>query len=299
MRWISRVTIAMNSTAIVFSNNDLSSVQRIYPILHKSALDQIIWAVDGDRSIPDFILSHNSKTDIVSYSQIRLGKSNAYNRALKLIENENVFLISSDITFDSSIFQAILERIEDHGLAITNVTQVRQNGLIRKVGCLLWCIRDIQLRYFSENGIPIHGGEFLYIKRKFLERLPEVVNDDAYQCLIAQKNGARGVYFGDLEVKNFVPSTLTDLIQQRRRINYGHIQIGKKLEKPSSVSFMVLNNTGGTLAIFKKTLKRNKRWALIFPILILIEIIAKLSAYIDVMTSHDQILWKNIETSKS
>ncbi len=291
--------ITMNSTAIVFSNNDLTSVERIYPILHNTGLNQIIWAIDGDKSIPDFILSHNNKTDIVSYSHIRLGKSAAYNRALRLIENENVFLISSDITFEPSIFKSILERIDGHGLALTNVTQIKINGLIRKVGCLLWCIRDIQLRYFSENGIPIHGGEFLYINRKFLEKLPEVVNDDAYQCLLAQNNGAKGVYFGDLEVKNFVPSTLTDLVQQRRRINYGHIQIGKKLEKPSSVSFMVLNNSRGTLSILKKTLKKNKRWVLIFPILILVEIIAKLSAYIDIMTNHDQILWKNIETSKS
>ncbi len=291
--------ITINSTAIVFSNNDLYSVERIYPLLHNSGLNQIIWAIDGDKSIPDFISSHNNQTDIISYSRDRTGKSSAYNRALKLIDNENVFLISSDITFDSSIFQDIMERIGDHGLALTNVTQVKVNGLIRKAGCLLWCIRDIQLRFFSNNGIPIHGGEFLYIKRKFLEKLPEVVNDDAYQCLLAQKNGAKGVYFGDIEVKNFVPSTLTDLIQQRRRINYGHIQIGRKLERPSSVSFMVLNNSRGTLAIFKKTLKRNKRWALIFPLLILIEIIAKLSAYIDVFTNHDQILWKNIETSKS
>ncbi|MHB1492723.1 MAG: glycosyltransferase family 2 protein [Thermoplasmataceae archaeon] len=289
----------MGKTAIVFSNNDLSSVKRVYPIVHNSSLDQIIWAIDGNESIPKFIESFSDNRDVITYSPERQGKSASYNRALRLITNDDVFLISADVVFQPDVFDRICERVNGVGVALTNVVPMRRDGIIRNIGSLLWIIRDTQLRYFFTHGIPIHGGEFLYLKRKFIEKIPEVVNDDAYQCLNAQKHGAMAAYYEDLEIRNFVPSELMELINQRRRINYGHIELGKKLENPSSISSLFFRNTKVTLSILRMALKRNLKIIGLLPFLLVIEVLSRLSAQIDMLTDHDQILWKNIETSKS
>ncbi|MHB1663192.1 MAG: hypothetical protein ACYCSG_05120, partial [Thermoplasmataceae archaeon] len=92
---------------------------------------------------------------------------------------------------------------------------------------------------------------------------------------------------------------LMELINQRRRINYGHIELGKKLENPSSISSLFFRNTKVTLSILRMALKRNLKIIGLLPFLLVIEVLSRLSAQIDMLTDHDQILWKNIETSKS
>ncbi|MHB8371840.1 MAG: glycosyltransferase family 2 protein [Thermoplasmataceae archaeon] len=289
----------MGKTAIIFSNNELESVRRIYPFVSDSSLDQIIWAIEGDESIPQFILSHSDKRNMIIHSKTRLGKSAAFNNAIKYVENDDVFLVSSDIVFEPKIFDDVATNSSGVGLSLTNVAPVKSDGFIRSLAALLWEIRNIQLKIFSENNIPIHGGEFLYMKKQFIEKIPEVVNDDAFQCILAQKNGAKSLYLSSITVKNFVPSNLIELINQRRRINYGHKEIGRILEKPSVISFTMFKKTGFKLKIFTRLFKNIKHRIFLLSFLLFIECISRIAAEIDIRSGHDQILWKSIDSSKS
>jgi hypothetical protein len=57
--------------------------------------------------------------------------------------------------------------------------------------------------------------------------VPELINEDAFLCLRAEVNGLSVNYLKDGEVHNLVPSNPMNLFQQRRRVNFGHIELKK------------------------------------------------------------------------
>jgi cellulose synthase/poly-beta-1,6-N-acetylglucosamine synthase-like glycosyltransferase len=284
---------------VIFSNNDTDSVRRISRIMSESVIDQIIWAVEGGQSMKEFLERLDPKRNIIVYNGKRLGKAAAYNNVFDIISGDLVFLISSDIVFDPEIFQKIKPYFENHDLLIPSVKASHCDGPVRKVSGLLWDIRNTELQFLNENGAVIHGGEFIAIRKSFLTRIPDVVNEDALQCITAQQNGARVIFAEDVVVRNFVPSKLSDFIEQRRRINFGYIQLKRMGFKPQVLSFMVTNDFGTFAAILKIFIRKNrKKIVLLFPLAAL-EVVSRILSATDYFAGRKHKFWKIISTSKS
>ena len=267
--------------------------------MSRSSVQQIIWAVEGDPSTGEFLRQLDCRRNIVVFNSRRLGKAAAYNNVFDLINGELVFLISSDVLFDPQIFEKVESYFKNYDLLIPSVRASHTEGPIRKVSNLLWEIRNTELRFLNSSGSLIHGGEFVAVRKKFLSRIPDVVNEDAMQCICAQQNGARVIYAEDVVIRNFLPSKLSDFIAQRRRINFGYIQLKRMGFRPNVLSFMVTEDFVTFATIMKMFISEHKRKVLLLIVLGMIEIFSRILSTADYISGREHKFWKVISTSKS
>jgi cellulose synthase/poly-beta-1,6-N-acetylglucosamine synthase-like glycosyltransferase len=102
-----------------------------------------------------------------------------------------------------------------------------------------------QKRYFHISG------EFCAIRTGIVRKIPEtIVNDDAYLGLKIKRAGYLVAYVPEATVAMKGPTTIYDIVSQRRRVVYGHMQLERNYSaniastKPTQIArifFKVLN----------------------------------------------------------
>ena len=285
----------LKKTAIIFSYNDGDLVLSPLKSVLKSDVDQVFLLYGGD-PIPEEISRIQDNRLIKVLEKERKGKVKALNSISSNILGDIVFLISGDVSFDPSL----IKRCEDSFTGTTGVVSVRvlpsnTRNYTEKIGALMWEMHDLQLSILSESGINVHAGEFLCVRKGLLRDLPEVINEDEFLCIEAANNSLSVKYLKDQEVHNYVPSNLVDLLQQRRRVNFGHIEIEKIGWDPRIMDTLVFNETPLFLVIFSTFLKQ-KKWnvATLFGA-VSIEILANLSAKMDSYFGKDHRKWTMVK----
>ena len=285
----------LKKTAIIFSYNDGDLVLSPLKSVLKSDVDQVFLLYGGD-PIPEEINRIQDNRLIKVLEKERKGKVKALNSISSNILGDIVFLISGDVSFDPSL----IKRCEDSFTGTTGVVSVRvlpsnTRNYTEKIGALMWEMHDLQLSILSESGINVHAGEFLCVRKGLLRDLPEVINEDEFLCIEAANNSLSVKYLKDQEVHNYVPSNLVDLLQQRRRVNFGHIEIEKIGWDPRIMDTLVFSETPLFLVIFSTFLKQ-KKWnvATLFGA-VSIEILANLSARMDSYFGKDHRKWTMVK----
>ena len=285
----------LKKTAIIFSYNDGDLVLSPLKSVLKSDVDQVFLLYGGD-PIPEEISRIQDNRLIKVLEKERKGKVKALNSISSNILGDIVFLISGDVSFDPSL----IKRCEDSFTGTTGVVSVRvlpsnTRNYTEKIGALMWEMHDLQLSILSESGINVHAGEFLCVRKGLLRDLPEVINEDEFLCIEAANNSLSVKYLKDQEVHNYVPSNLVDLLQQRRRVNFGHIEIEKIGWDPRIMDTLVFSETPLFLVIFSTFLKQ-KKWnvATLFGA-VSIEILANLSARMDSYFGKDHRKWTMVK----
>ncbi len=288
----------LKKTAIIFSYNDGDLVLSPLKSVLKSDVDQVFLLYGGD-PIPEEISRIQDNRLIKVLEKERKGKVKALNSISSNILGDIVFLISGDVSFDPSL----IKRCENSFTGTTGVVSVRvlpsnTRNYTEKIGALMWEMHDLQLSILSESGINVHAGEFLCVRKGLLRDLPEVINEDEYLCIEAANNSLSVKYLKDQEVHNYVPSNLVDLLQQRRRVNFGHIEIEKIGWDPRIMDTLVFSETPLFLVIFSSFLKQ-KKWnvATLFGA-VSIEILANLSARMDSYFGKDHRKWTMVKREK-
>ena len=285
----------LKKTAIIFSYNDGDLVLSPLRSVLKSDVDQVFLLYGGD-PIPEEISRIQDNRLIKVLEKERKGKVKALNSISSNILGDIVFLISGDVSFDPSL----IKRCEDSFTGTTGVVSVKvlpsnTRNFTEKIGALMWEMHDLQLSILSESGINVHAGEFLCVRKGLLRDLPEVINEDEFLCIEAANNSLSVKYLKDQEVHNYVPSNLVDLLQQRRRVNFGHIEIEKIGWDPRIMDTLVFSETPLFLVIFSTFLKQ-KKWnvATLFGA-VSIEILANLSARMDSYFGKDHRKWTMVK----
>ena len=285
----------LKKTAIIFSYNDGDLVLSPLKSVLKSDVDQVFLLYGGD-PIPEEISRIQDNRLIKVLEKERKGKVKALNSISSNILGDIVFLISGDVSFDPSL----IKRCEDSFTGTTGVVSVKvlpsnTRNFTEKIGALMWEMHDLQLSILSESGINVHAGEFLCVRKGLLRDLPEVINEDEFLCIEAANNSLSVKYLKDQEVHNYVPSNLVDLLQQRRRVNFGHIEIEKIGWDPRIMDTLVFSETPLFLVIFSTFLKQ-KKWnvATLFGA-VSIEILANLSARMDSYFGKDHRKWTMVK----
>ena len=285
----------LKKTAIIFSYNDGDLVLSPLRSVLKSEVDQV-FLLYGGYPIPEEISRIQDNRLIKVLEKERKGKVKALNSISSNILGDIVFLISGDVSFDPSL----IKRCEDSFTGTTGVVSVKvlpsnTRNFTEKIGALMWEMHDLQLSILSESGINVHAGEFLCVRKGLLRDLPEVINEDEFLCIEAANNSLSVKYLKDQEVHNYVPSNLVDLLQQRRRVNFGHIEIEKIGWDPRIMDTLVFSETPLFLVIFSTFLKQ-KKWnvATLFGA-VSIEILANLSARMDSYFGKDHRKWTMVK----
>lgn len=285
--------------AIIFCYDDFRSLAAILPVILKSKLDRIIFAVETCPEAARLIESIEDRRVTLFYSSRRLGKASAFNRCIRNVEEDLVYLISCDVMFDSTLIDTLDAFIDSkHCGAITSVNSRSHSGIIGEASRILWHIRDIELEYFQQLDRPVHGGEFVAIRREFLQPIPQVVNEDEYICLEAQKTGHMIRYVPTLEVYNSVPKTFSDYVTQRRRVIFGHLQMREFGFRPYTMNFRIWEDFMEFSRIIFRLIRKYPQDVLTIHLTIIMEIISHLFARKDLKTKMKHVLWKVAKSAK-
>jgi poly-beta-1,6-N-acetyl-D-glucosamine synthase len=232
----------------------------------------------------------------------RTGKADAINEVFRETEGDFLVYVNADALIGAGSILALLKAIEeDDGAGFISGLPVfeRPAGLISDVLDVMWTSHNFLSSDPNQRQQSNHGtDELMVIRSELLPELPRgVVNDGAY---IAGKISERGFRVGfqpDAVVQIDVPRRMVDLIRQRRRILFGHIQVKRLVGKaPRTVETMMLFSPLQSVTIVIRMLAEKPKRVLVLPIGALGELIALSGALWDTLVSSAaHKVWKRYE----
>ena len=219
----------------------------------------------------------------------RNGKAEALNKIIQQCEGDHILFVNSDALPQSGSISKLFRALKnDPSVGIVSACPVldagAKEGTTFGVEELMWSVHNEASLLLNHMKISNHSSdEMMLVRSSALETLPKnLVNDGAYLAGRAKLKGYLIKFCEDAKVGIDVPSRLSDLISQRRRIIYGHMQV-KRLtgSSPKTVKFLLLSNPMLSLSIaFKTLLKRPSRLRAL-PLALMCEGISSLLALYD------------------
>lgn len=293
----------MKIAAIIPVHNEAWNIRRIiYNLLHAQdyghhQLDRIIvvcsGCTDGTDVIAKEIAKRNEKVCVI-VERVRCGKTRALNRAIKALENEAkeaevIVFLSGDVVPQRNSLKHLASILQNPSVGCAIAHPIPLNSrrkLSGKLVNILWSLHD-EMNHLGWHKVT---GEMFAIKRSILEEIPEnVINDDLYIEYLVNKQEMKFAYVPDAIVYIWGPESLIELLEQRRRVNLGHLQIAQQYK----AQHLSVYNTIRLSSIL--IVKYNLAEALIFS---LVEGFSRLIAHLDNFRGKHAPAWKMIRTSK-
>jgi len=221
----------------------------------------------------------------------RRGKSAAINQIIENFDGHFLVLVNSDALPESGAISALLREIgedKDIGLVSASPIVAGKPGITSRVLQLMWDTHNECLIRLSDSERNNHCcDELVVVRAEALRKLPpDTVNDGAYLAGNAYRAGYSVKFCEVARVKIDVPRSFIDLICQRRRIVYGHVQIWKSVgESPRTLESMLVGDPLLSLSILIHTLAKSPRLVLALPVALIGEAVSIVLAMCDNLTS--------------
>lgn len=232
----------------------------------------------------------------------RTGKADALNEVFRETEGDFLVYVNADAMIDASSIPMLLKSIEEDkwaGFVSGLPVFARPRGLISDVLDVMWTSFDYLSLDPYQSEQRNHGtDELMVIRSELLPELPPgVVNDGAYIAGRIREMGFRIAFQPEAVVHIDVPRRMTDLIRQRRRILFGHIQVKRLVGKaPRTVETMMFFSPHESLRIVMRMLANRPRRVLILPIAAMGELLALSGALWDTFVSNaGHAVWERYE----
>jgi cellulose synthase/poly-beta-1,6-N-acetylglucosamine synthase-like glycosyltransferase len=123
------------------------------------------------------------------------------------------------------------------------------------------------------------------------------VNEDAYIAVKCKAKGYRLVMEEKAKIYFKSPTTISDLINKRRRIIYGHLKVKEKTGFTPCV--LEMSPFQDQISVISRFLIGNIDYIPIFLLAFLLEIYVNVLARIDRMKKSPHVLWKIAKTTKN
>lgn len=228
----------------------------------------------------------------------RTGKSAAINQIIERVDGQFVVFVNSDALPERGAITRLLREInEDKSVAMISASPIvgGRTGIIGAVSELMWGAHNECLSRLDEDDRNNHCcDELIVVRSEVLRKLPaDTVNDGAYLAGTAYQAGYSIRFCQEARVRIDVPNSFVDLMRQRRRIVYGHLQIRKSVgESPRTLESMFFKNPLLSLSILVKTLRTSPRLMLALPVALVGEAVSTALAICDnLMSSKRHTLW--------
>ena len=232
----------------------------------------------------------------------RAGKADAINEIFKHTEGDFLVYVNADALIGTDSIPILLKSIEDDdGIGFVSGKPVfaRPRGVISDVLDVMWTSFNLLSSDPSQSEQTNHGtDELMVIRSDLLSELPPgVVNDGAYIAGRIRERGFRIAFQPEAVVQIDVPRRMIDLIRQRRRILFGHIQVKRLLGKaPRTVETMMFFSPAQSFEIVIRMLASKPKRVLVLPVAAVGELIAVAGALWDTFVSKpDHAIWKRYE----
>jgi glycosyltransferase involved in cell wall biosynthesis len=232
----------------------------------------------------------------------RTGKADAINEIFRHTEGDFLVYVNADALIGADSIPILLKSIEeDDGIGFVSGKPVfaMPKGVISDVLDVMWTSFNLLSSDPNQSKQTNHGtDELMVIRSDLLSDLPfGVVNDGAYIAGRIREKGFRIAFQPEAVVQIDVPSRMIDLVRQRRRILFGHIQVKRLLGKaPRTVETMMFFSPSQSLDIVIKMLASKPRRLLVIPVAAVGELIAVAGALWDTLVSKpDHAIWKRYD----
>jgi len=222
---------------------------------------------------------------------IRLGKAEAINRIIHSFTGQFLVLINSDAHPEAGAISKLLTTISrDNHVGVVSASPVVavDSGITGMILQLIWGVHNGCLLTLNEEDRNNHCcDELIVIRSQAIRNLPsDTVNDGAFLAGAAYRAGYSIRFCENARVRIDVPQRFCDLVRQRRRIVYGHLQILRSVgESPRTIESMLLNAPLLSLSILIRTIAQNLRLALALPFAVFGEAVSVGLAISDNLTS--------------
>lgn len=225
----------------------------------------------------------------------RKGKASAFNILLAEAEKYDVMVYTGgDNLPDKDTVKILIEELKKREVSLVGGRPIPVNYSNSFMGfCvnLLWNLHHL----ISLKISPKISGELMAFKTGIVREVPPaVINDDVYLQFLFEIKGHKIKYCPEATVFLKGPSTIRDLIKQRRRIYVGHYQLkfllGKNIPTMKRPTWSLIVEACPTNGM------KGRIYALFF---ILLQLIALLLSKWDFYTQNLPYKWSMVETTKS
>ncbi len=228
----------------------------------------------------------------------RTGKADAINEIFRETEGDFLVYVNADALIGVNSIPVLLKSIEqDEGAGFISgmPTFVRPKGIVSDILDVMWTSANFLSADPDQRQQSNHGtDELMVIRTELLTELPlGVVNDGAYIAGRIRERGFRVGFEPEAVVQIDVPTRMTDLIAQRRRILFGHIQVKRLVGKaPRTVETMMFFSPFQSIKIVIRMLADSPRRVIVLPVAAIGELIALSGALWDTFSKNDHAVWK-------
>ena len=247
------------------------------------------------------IAARDSRLRLIEHER-RTGKADAINEIFRETEGEFLVYVNADALIRPDSIPTLLKSIEEDrrtGFVSGRPVFARPRGIIADVLDVMWTAFDFLSSDPSQSKQSNHGtDELMVIRSELLSELPfGVVNDGAYIAGSIREKGFSIGFEPDAVVQIDVPRKMIDLVRQRRRILFGHIQVKRLLGKaPRTVETMMFFSPYASFRIVINMLANRPRRVLVLPIAAMGELMALSGALWDTFVSNaGHAVWKRYE----
>lgn len=231
---------------------------------------------------------------------MRRGKPEAINRIVDCFAGHFLILVNSDAhPYPGAISELLRVITNDDSIGLVSASPIirESKGVTGALLRLMWEVHNECLATLNEAQMNNHCcDELMVVRAEALRSLPdETVNDGAFLAGCAYQAGYAVEFSRHAKVWIDVPDRISDLLMQRRRIVYGHIQILRSLgESPRTLESMLFNNPRLGLSILIKTLAKHPKLMLVLPVAVVSEVSSGVLAAIDSLVHKKHVPWVRI-----
>jgi cellulose synthase/poly-beta-1,6-N-acetylglucosamine synthase-like glycosyltransferase len=250
-------------------------------------------------------LSERDSRVVVLFEERRGGKAAALNKIIRQASGDILVLACADIKIARNAIPRLVEDLIEHPEcgAVDSIVEL-VNGdklLMDRVSNVLWETHNATLDELDDrHSLGQVAGNLVAVRRELVEKLPNVINDDAYIALSVQEKGFQVKRSHGAQVWIGGPRTPTDYLYQRSRVLQGHLQLIRRFGKmPTTFEFQVISKPQRYLKLLVKTVARLGPSHL--PPLMLAGFLEFLSfqvAVVSSLTKRSRDPWRIVETTK-
>jgi cellulose synthase/poly-beta-1,6-N-acetylglucosamine synthase-like glycosyltransferase len=229
----------------------------------------------------------------------RRGKASAMNILLQECASDILVLEAADTLPKDKCLHYLLSPFENRSVGATSSRPIPvnpENSVMGLIPHVIWNLYHYMAESRNSRNEYFHiSGEACAFRTGIVELIPEkIVNDDAYIGLEIKRAGYKVVYVPEAIVSMKGPTNIFDLISQRRRIVYGHMQLEKSNDAyiPSIKPYQIIK-------VLPKILNPQPKKFLATTIGIGSEALSHMLAKRDIQKGKYHYKWHMVQSTKS
>ncbi len=282
----------MEASIGIMAYNEEANIENLLKTLLNQKLHfvkEVIVVNDGSTDRTSEIVQKflkNKKIKLINLKR-RSGKVNAINQFLKVAKSEIIILESADTFPHKNAIKNIFEEFKNLKTGIVGVHIIPLNkgkGFANFFGHFV---------YKLHHEIALKNPKFgeLIAFRNVIKKMPITAVDEECLAMLIKKEGYKLEYCPEAIVYNKQPTSVKELIIQRRRVHAGHLSLKKHGYKVST------SNIQNILKVMFKEIDI-KMLPYIF-LSTLLETYTRILGYIDYKAQRNHYIWDIAESTKN